>query len=97
MVRPPLPLGSWGKMSRDEIAPGVWRAMCGFRDFDPEFAVVAKEIAPHVSPSRTQQEITQSVSDALNESPDLEKALSNIELIGKGIFKQVERAKGRVI
>lgn len=34
MPRPPLPIGAWGKISRDQVAPGVWRAMCRFRDFD---------------------------------------------------------------
>lgn len=34
MARPPLPLGSWGKISRDEVTPGVFRAMCRFRDYD---------------------------------------------------------------
>lgn len=34
MPRPPLPVGTWGKISRDPVAPGVWRAMARFRDFD---------------------------------------------------------------
>lgn len=34
MPRPPLQVGTWGKISRDEVAPGVWRAMARFRDFD---------------------------------------------------------------
>lgn len=34
MARPPLPIGTWGKISRDEVSPGVWRAMCRFRDYD---------------------------------------------------------------
>lgn len=34
MPRPPLPIGSWGKISRKEISPGVWRAIARFRDFD---------------------------------------------------------------
>lgn len=34
MPRPPLPLGSWGKISRHEAAPGRWRATARFRDFD---------------------------------------------------------------
>src|SRR4051812_39607858 len=34
MPRPPLQIGTWGKISRDEVTPGVWRAMARFRDFD---------------------------------------------------------------
>ncbi|MEW1820400.1 site-specific integrase [Arthrobacter sp. NPDC080031] len=34
MPRPPLQIGTWGKISRDEVSPGVWRAMARFRDFD---------------------------------------------------------------
>lgn len=34
MPRPPLQVGTWGKVSRDQVAPGVWRAMARFRDFD---------------------------------------------------------------
>lgn len=34
MPRPPLPIGAWGKISRKEISPGVWRALARFRDFD---------------------------------------------------------------
>lgn len=33
MPRPPLPVGSWGKISRTEMAPKRWRARCRFRDF----------------------------------------------------------------
>lgn len=34
MPRPPLQIGTWGRISRDEVTPGVWRAMARFRDFD---------------------------------------------------------------
>lgn len=34
MARPPLPIGAWGRISRKEITPGVWRALARFRDFD---------------------------------------------------------------
>lgn len=34
MARPPLPLGTWGKITRKEIAPGRWRARAQYRDFD---------------------------------------------------------------
>lgn len=34
MARPPLPLGTWGKISRKETAPGRWRARAQYRDFD---------------------------------------------------------------
>lgn len=33
MPRPPTPVGAWGKISRERIAPGVWRARARFRDF----------------------------------------------------------------
>lgn len=34
MPRKPLPLGTWGRVSRMEIAPGRWRSLARFRDFD---------------------------------------------------------------
>lgn len=34
MGRPPLPLGSWGRITRTELAPGRWQARARFRDFD---------------------------------------------------------------
>ncbi len=34
MARPPLPLGTWGKITRTEIAPGRWRARAKYRDYD---------------------------------------------------------------
>ena len=34
MPRPPLQVGTWGKISRDQVQPGAWRAMARFRDFD---------------------------------------------------------------
>lgn len=34
MGRPPLPLGSWGRINRTQLAPGRWQARARFRDFD---------------------------------------------------------------
>lgn len=34
MARPPLPLGTWGKITRTEIAPGRWQALAKYRDYD---------------------------------------------------------------
>lgn len=34
MARPPLPLGTWGKITRTEISPGRWRARAKYRDRD---------------------------------------------------------------
>lgn len=34
MPRPPLALGSWGKINRTEVEPGRFKARCRFRDFD---------------------------------------------------------------
>lgn len=34
MSRPPLPLGTWGKITRNEIQPGRWRARARYRDLD---------------------------------------------------------------
>lgn len=33
MPRPPLPIGSWGKVTRTEMRPKKWRARANFRDF----------------------------------------------------------------
>ena len=34
MSRHPLPLGTWGKVSRRRISPGSWRAATRYRDTD---------------------------------------------------------------
>ncbi|NDK91765.1 site-specific integrase [Gordonia desulfuricans] len=34
MARPPLPLGTWGKITRTQVAPGRWRARARYRDYD---------------------------------------------------------------
>ncbi|RBM19235.1 site-specific integrase [Prauserella sp. PE36] len=34
MGRPPLPLGTWGKIRRYQLGPKTWRAMAKYRDYD---------------------------------------------------------------
>jgi integrase len=34
MARPPLPVGTWGKIRRETMAPGQYRARARFRDYD---------------------------------------------------------------
>ncbi len=34
MGRPPLPVGTWGRVRREQVAPGRWVARARFRDFD---------------------------------------------------------------
>lgn len=34
MPRPPLPVGTWGKVKRTEVGPGRWVARARFRDYD---------------------------------------------------------------
>jgi integrase len=34
MGRPPLPLGSWGKIRRYQLGPKTWRATTNYRDYD---------------------------------------------------------------
>lgn len=40
MSRPPLPIGTWGKIRRDQLGPNRWRARTNFRDYDGETRVV---------------------------------------------------------
>jgi integrase len=40
MPRPPLPIGTWGKIRRDQLGPNQWRARANFRDYDGETRVV---------------------------------------------------------
>ena len=40
MPRPPLPIGTWGKIRRDQLGPNRWRARTNFRDYDGETRVV---------------------------------------------------------
>lgn len=34
MGRPPLPVGTWGDISRVQLGPGQWKAVARFRDYD---------------------------------------------------------------
>lgn len=40
MPRPLLPLGTWGRIRRDELGPGSWVAHARFRDFDGRTRIV---------------------------------------------------------
>lgn len=60
MPRPPLPLGSWGKISRDQPAPGAWRAMCRFRDFD---GVTRKVEARSTTGAKAERELIAKLQD----------------------------------
>jgi hypothetical protein len=40
MGRPPLPIGTWGTIRRDQLGPNRWRARTNFRDYDGETRVV---------------------------------------------------------
>ncbi|AVL99774.1 hypothetical protein C6V83_05270 [Gordonia iterans] len=42
MGRPPLPLGSCGRITRFEVAPGRWRARARYRDFDGQTRIVTR-------------------------------------------------------
>ncbi|AFR47973.1 tyrosine-type recombinase/integrase [Gordonia sp. KTR9] len=42
MARPPLPLGTWGKIGRTQIAPGRWRARARYRDHDGKTRTVER-------------------------------------------------------
>ncbi|MFI6078895.1 tyrosine-type recombinase/integrase [Actinoplanes sp. NPDC051343] len=43
MGRPPLPIGTWGKIRRDQLGPNQWRARAKFRDYDGE----TREVEAH--------------------------------------------------
>jgi integrase len=60
MPRPPLPIGSWGKISRDQPAAGVWRAMCRFRDFD---GITRKVEARSTSGAKAERELITKLQD----------------------------------
>lgn len=34
MARPPLPIGTAGKIRREQLGPNIWRARTQFRDYD---------------------------------------------------------------
>ena len=34
MGRPPLPLGTWGRIRRYQVGPKTWRAVANYRDYD---------------------------------------------------------------
>lgn len=42
MPRPPLPLGTWGRINRTEVAPGRHRARAQYRDYDGKTRVVER-------------------------------------------------------
>lgn len=60
MPRPPLPIGSWGKISRDQPSPGVHRAMCRFRDFD---GVTRKVEARSTTGAKAERELIAKLQD----------------------------------
>lgn len=60
MPRPPLPIGSWGKISRDQPSPGVHRAMCRFRDFD---GVTRKVEARSTTGAKAERELITKLQD----------------------------------
>lgn len=42
MARPPLPLGTWGKITRTKTSDGRWRARASYRDWDGRTRVVER-------------------------------------------------------
>lgn len=44
MGRPLLPLGTWGKITRTEIEPGLWRARAQYRDYDGRTRTVQRAV-----------------------------------------------------
>jgi hypothetical protein len=42
MPRPPLPIGTWGKIRRDQLGTNRWRARTNFRDYDGETRLVVQ-------------------------------------------------------
>lgn len=47
MARPPLPLGSWGRIARTRLGPNRWEATCRYRDMDGHTRVVRKRTPTH--------------------------------------------------
>ena len=43
MSRPPLPIGTWGKIRREQLGAGHWRARASFRDYDGQ----TREVEAH--------------------------------------------------
>lgn len=52
MARPTLPLDTWGKVTRQQLAAGRWRARAKYRDFDGRTRVVERFAATGAAAER---------------------------------------------
>lgn len=52
LARPPLPLGSWGRIKRTRLGPNHWEATCRYRDMDGHTRVVRKRTPAHSQDQR---------------------------------------------
>lgn len=80
MSRPPLPLGTWGRITRTEVEPGLWRARANYRDFDGVTRRVEKRA---MTGAKAERLLVQSLTDRRKQSggADLTAESSVTELV----------------
>jgi integrase len=60
MARPPLPVGTYGKVTTYEVAPGKFRARCGYRHYDGKVYQVERY---GTSRARAERRLTEAIRD----------------------------------
>jgi integrase len=94
MARPPLPLGSWGKIRRYRTRSGTWRAITKYRDYDGRTRLVERSGASGAKAERRLIEhLTQRarVSGSAEITPD-----TSIRQVAEEWFRALQR-KDRAI
>src|SRR2546430_3950985 len=87
--RPRLPIGSHGNIKVTEIAPGVWKARCRFRDADGHTRPVQRQ-------GKSRQDARNNIQDALRNRPSFADSEITSEtplsVVAESWFESLERA-----
>ncbi|QNJ56267.1 tyrosine integrase [Gordonia phage Ohgeesy] len=93
MARPPLPLGTWGKVTRKEIAPGRWRARAQYRDFDGKTRTVERFGASGAKAERVLVDALAKRQRPAGSVVDITRSTRISELAALWLAKRVESGK----
>lgn len=92
MPRPPLQVGTWGKISRDQVQPGAWRAMARFRDFD---GITRKVEARGATGAKAERQLISAMTDrAMPAGEDItaDTRISALAVVWWAEFQDLDRA-----
>lgn len=90
MPRPPLPIGSWGSISRSQIEPKKWRARCRFRDFSGHTHQVE---AWGPSGAAAQRKLEAMLRDRINSAGEEITGAMTLTSLGKMWLAELEQSK----